>query len=260
MNLMQTPTSLGNATMRMPRRISPPSTIERTRPAPTEQWCRKRERETREVAVREERIRLAREIHDTVAQTLTGVILHLVSADDVLSRGLTGVTRECLQQAIELAREGLAETRRTVHGLRAQAAETDDLCSTAEKLVRRMTAPTQLRAKLIVRGKPQPLRPDCNEHILRIIQESLTNVLRHARANVFVAELRFSRESFTLHVRDNGRGFDMSRYPAGYGLLGMRERVAVLSGQLTINSAPGQGTDVKIVVPVDGRTGRGTSL
>jgi signal transduction histidine kinase len=255
MSLMQTPTSLDAATMRIPRRISPPSTNERTRPLRTEQWCRKRERETREIAVREERTRLAREIHDTVAQTLTGVIIHLVNADASMAHGSNSATRECLQHAIQLAREGLAETRRTVRGLRAEALENDNLCLAAEKLVRRMTSHTKLQAELIVRGEARPLPPHCSEHILRIIQESLTNVLRHARATRFIAELRFSRASFALSVRDDGCGFDPACCQPGYGLIGIRERIAALSGQLTINSAPRRGTEAEIVVPLGGRKG-----
>jgi signal transduction histidine kinase len=250
---MQTSASTGAAVMQFPRDVSTTSRADRTHFGRTEQWCRRREREAREMAVREERIRIAREIHDTVAQTLTAMIVQLRNANDALSHSSIALTRERLEQAIELARDGLAEARRTVCGLRAQALETDDLCSAAEKLLRRMTSGTNLRAEFVARGNPRPLRRECSEHILRIIQESLTNVLRHANATVFAAELRFSGACVTLNLRDNGEGFDARRGPAGYGLLGIRERVAQLSGELNIHSVPGKGTASVIVLPLNVR-------
>lgn len=210
---------------------------------------------SRELAVVEERNRIAREIHDTVAQALTGVIVQLQAAQDALKKGLPDEADQNLRNATELARDGLGETRRTVSGLRSRALEANDLCMAAENVVKRITAGTQLEATFVVKGVPQPLPSEWDEGVLRIVQESLTNVLRHAEATRFTAELAYDRENLRVTLRDDGCGFDPSRTHAGFGLLGIQERVAKMGGRLAMSSEGGKGTMTVLVLPIASRVG-----
>ncbi len=214
---------------------------------------RRRAENALELAVVEERNRIAREIHDTVAQALTGVVVQLQAAQDALKKGLSAAADQNLRNATELARDGLGETRRTVRGLRSQALEANDLCVATENVVKRITAGTQLVTTFEVKGVPQPLPRDWDEGVLRIVQESLTNVLRHAAARRFSVQLAYHRGSLRLTLRDDGCGFDPSRTHAGFGLLGIQERAAKMGGRLAMSSEAGKGTVTLLVLPIISR-------
>ncbi|MBA3961218.1 MAG: sensor histidine kinase [Chthoniobacterales bacterium] len=198
----------------------------------------------------EERSRIAREIHDTIAQALTGVIVQLQCADDALASNSRGDTRQHLQHAITLARGGLGDARRTVRALRPRELENENLCAAVETLIRRMTYGANLRASLIIKGSPKKLSDDWEASILRIIQEGLTNVIRHAHATEFVAELSYNRGTVRLALRDNGCGFNPAVTHDSFGLLGIRERVANMHGRVTINSELQRGTVTVVVLPL----------
>jgi PAS domain S-box-containing protein len=206
--------------------------------------------QSRQAAVMAERNRMARDIHDTLAQGFTGVIVQLEAAADATSKGLPQDAEEHLNRAGELARESLREARRSVRALRPQALEEKDWCEALEGLIRKMTAGTTVRAEFMLQGEPRKLPSEWEENLLRVGQEVLTNVLRHAQASQFKAQVAFAREEVRLELRDNGHGFDPAGKYDGFGLVGMRERVEGMGGHLTIQSANGAGATILIVLPL----------
>jgi PAS domain S-box-containing protein len=207
-------------------------------------------RQSRQAAVAAERNRMARDIHDTLAQGFTGVIMQLEAAEEAMSQSLAGKAEEHVIRAGELAREGLSEARRSVCALRPLALDRKDLCEALEDLIRKMTAGTPVQAEFNVQGKPRELPLEWDENLLRIGQEVLTNVLRHSQASKFIARIAFDDGEIRLDLRDNGSGFDPAGRHDGFGLQGMRERVEGMGGRLSIRSARGEGTAISIALPL----------
>jgi signal transduction histidine kinase len=205
--------------------------------------------QSRQAAVMAERNRMARDIHDTLAQGFTGVIVQLEAARGSLSQSKTARASEHLDRAGELAREGLREARRSVQDLRPQALEEKPFVAALKDLVERMTTGMTVQAKFTLRGKPRKLPQEWENNLLRIGQEVLTNVLRHAQASEFDVLLVFGSHEVRLNLQDNGRGFDPAKRHEGFGLQGMRERAERMGGQLSIQSANGKGTAISIVLP-----------
>lgn len=205
--------------------------------------------ESRESAVMAERNRLARDIHDTLAQGFTGVIVQLEAASEARSKNLPAETDAHLQRASELARESLNEARRSVRALRPLALENKDLMAALDVLFTKMTAGTTLKATFSVAGQVKKLPAEWDENLLRISQEVLTNALRHAHASHFSVSLAFADEMLSLSLRDDGRGFDPATRHDGFGLLGIKERVEVMGGNVTIESGSGEGTKIAIDLP-----------
>jgi two-component system NarL family sensor kinase len=202
-----------------------------------------------EASILEERNRIAREIHDTLAQALTGVIVHMEVAKVVVPED--SKARNHLIQAHNLARDGLAEARRSVWALRPQVLEQGGLFYALESLVNGLTAGTPIEAQCTIKETQYPLPPDVETHLLRIAQEALINALKHARANAIQVELTFCSQAISLCVRDNGQGFNPKMQSGkGFGLVGIHERIQSLGGHLTIASQPGQGTQVTAIVPL----------
>jgi len=206
--------------------------------------------ESREAAVIAERNRLARDIHDTLAQGFTGVIVQLEAAADAKSKGLAKEADEHLSRAADLARGSLKEARRSVQALRPSVLEDKGLREALDDLIRKTTEGTTLRATFSLQGDARPLPADWEEHFLHIGQEVLTNALRHARATEFHSELVFGPNEVHLELRDNGRGFDPGIKHDGFGLIGIEERVEGMGGRLTIQSSIDKGTAVLIIVPL----------
>jgi signal transduction histidine kinase len=204
---------------------------------------------SRAAAVVAERNRLARDIHDTLAQGFTGVIVQLEAAEDARLRGLEAEANEHLRRAQAVARESLQEARRSVRALRPQALDGSTLCDAVESLVERITHGTGIHADFVLVGEPRPLRPEWDENLYRISQELLTNVVRHARAGSVVARVVFDQNEVRLDVRDDGIGFDRARRAEGHGLAGVEERVVEMGGQLVVRSALGAGTTVMVHLP-----------
>jgi signal transduction histidine kinase len=125
-----------------------------------------------------------------------------------------------------------------------------DWCEALESLIHKMTAGTTVRAQFMLQGKPRKLPSEWEENLLRIGQEVLTNVLRHAQASQFKTHVAFSLDEVRLELRDNGRGFEPTGKYDGFGLLGMRERVEGMGGHLTIQSSLGTGAAILIVLPL----------
>ena len=207
-------------------------------------------RQSRIAAVLNERERLARNLHDTLAQGFTGVIVQLEASEDARLRGLGEEANQHVVRASLLARESLQEARRAVRALRIQALEDNNLCDALTVLLEKMTAGTSIRSSLKVVGTPCDLTEELEENLLRICQEVLTNSLRHAKAATFTAHITFGPEAIQIHLWDDGCGFDFTASTDGSGLAGIRERVELMGGSLDLSSIPGSGTSVSINVPL----------
>lgn len=196
----------------------------------------------------EERNRLAREIHDTLAQGLTAVSLQLESADALLEAGVDPVrVRQTVQQALALTRANLEEARRSVLDLRAASLEKRTLAEALALLAGQADVPVAFT----VAGGDRPLPPRIESGLYRIAQEALTNVSRHAQANQVKMQLVTTPAEVVLVVEDDGRGFDLAQIPENrYGLIGLNERVKLLNGRLQLESSPGAGTRLEARVPL----------
>jgi len=202
----------------------------------------------RHAVILEERTRMARDIHDTLAQGFTGVIVQLDTAVEALRDEEPEAAAKHIRRARELARESLTEARRSVHALRPQALEKAEFADALRAIITNTTAGTALRSDFQVKGDPRKLQPSVEENLLHIGQEALTNALRHARATKFQAMLCFDSEAVRLELRDNGKGFIIDNANGGgIGLIGMKERAEHIGATLAITSKPGAGTTITAV-------------
>jgi signal transduction histidine kinase len=201
-------------------------------------------------AALEERQRLAREIHDTLGQAFTAILLQLRSAEETLIDA-PDLARTTIGQVRALAHDGLSDTRRAVDALRPQALERFDLATALRRAVVQATLGTPLEVHCTVHGDVYALPIDTALQLLRIAQEALCNTLKYADAQRLTIELVFEAEQLELRVQDDGRGFDPTEAAAagGFGLLSMRARAAAIGAELTICSAPGQGTSLLVALP-----------
>lgn len=202
-----------------------------------------------QAAVLRERNRLAQDIHDTLAQGFTGILLQLEAA---MHAPAPELTRRHIEQARDLARENLQEARRSVRALRPLALDNENLVGALTHCIHQMTSYGTTPVQFAVHGIPCPLPAELEDDLFRIGQEALTNALKHAEADEIHLDLTFGPAQMQLDVRDNGKGFDVygGFQGNGFGLIGMHERAERLGGQLRIFSLPGQGTSVTVVVPI----------
>ncbi len=206
-----------------------------------------------EIGAIEERNRLAREIHDTLAQGLTAIALNLETADALMdSGGSPERAHQAVMQALYLARTNLEEARRSVMDLRAAPLEGRPLDEALKALIEEWAS----RRKIIINfnvvgaGRMLPVRVEIG--LYRILQEALTNIGRHAQAHHVNVQLMVMPEQIQLHISDDGRGFDPEQANSNrFGLIGMNERVKLLAGKLQISSSPGAGTELEISVPLE---------
>ena len=208
--------------------------------------------QTREVAVLEERNRMAREIHDTMAQGFTGIVLQLEAAEQTIADG-SGAMVDHIGQAKGLAREGLQEARRSVWGLLPHALEQMPLDDALEGEVKRFEAAGQVKTAFTLSGQRRDLPAEVQTALFRICQESLSNVSRHAAASQVQVSLQYGPQEVRLSVQDNGVGFDPGQAQNGgrrsFGLISMQQRARGLEGSLEIKSGRGRGTLVEVVIP-----------
>jgi two-component system NarL family sensor kinase len=198
----------------------------------------------------EERNRMAREIHDTLAQAFTGILAQVGAAKQVLTDDVEA-TQAHLDLIEELARTGLVEARRSVVALRPQLLEEGSLQSALHRFVAQIrTAAMDTTLYDEIEGTVYALPAEVESNLLRMGQEALTNAIRHANADEIRVKLVYDRDRFCLRVTDNGQGFGVGSIPAseGFGLLGMSERAERIGAQLTIRSQPGQGTEIIVTV------------
>ena len=206
-------------------------------------------------AVLEERTRLAREIHDTLAQQLTGIVLELEAADTLLNRGSEQRAKGSVEKARELARAALQEARRSVWNLRPAPLSATGLVAAIGHEVEAWEERTGIPARFKARAVPQhpSLAPTAEVALLRIGQEALSNVARHGRAEHVDVELRAQAQELILSVSDDGVGFDPAASAPRedcFGLDGMAERARNAGGTLTVVSSPGHGTTVTTRLPL----------
>lgn len=219
-----------------------------------EQSQRRVRAETEFAAILAERNRVAREIHDTLAQGLAATSVHLRLAKKHVETGMEKRNHH-LEIAQQLVGESLEEARNSIWNMRSQVLETDTLPGALRGILQQMTDGSDLKVTLEVSGKERRFSPVIENNLLRVGQEAITNATRHSRARQIDVRLDFDKKCFRLAVRDDGAGFDPAKPPSssgGFGLVGMRERAAELKGELIIESAPEKGTEVVLTVPLSG--------
>lgn len=202
----------------------------------------------REAGTLAERQRLSRDIHDTLAQHFTSIIMHLSAA----RLGDPSAVQTHYQQVEQTAREGLEESRRIIWDMRSKQLEAATLVESIERVAARWSAENGIRVETAVTGDPHPLNDSSETALLRITQEALHNVQKHAEAQAVKITLSYMAGLLALDIADNGKGFDPSRQNnRGFGLKTMRERAEEQSGSLTIESELGKGTAVAVSLPIE---------
>jgi PAS domain S-box-containing protein len=202
-------------------------------------------------SILEERNHMAREIHDTLAQTFTGIIIHARSASNKVTVD-PEKAQTLLTQVLDLARSGLAEARRSVEALRRPyLLESSNLQAALSRLAAQLDSSIATQIVYEVIGTTYPLSSDLENNLFRIGQEALTNAIKHAKAHEIRIELVYEPTQCSLRIKDDGQGFDVENQAMrnGFGLLGMAERAERIRAELKIQSHLGQGTE--IVVSID---------
>lgn len=213
--------------------------LERTR--------RELEQTSRQAGVLEERQRLAREIHDTLAQGFASIVVQLEAAE-MADENETS-SRRYLEQARTSAREGLSEARRMVWAMRPEILENTSLPEALQRLLQRWQEESGVRAQFTLTGEPRPLHPELEVGLLRIAQEALANIRKHSKAHQATLTLSYLNDMVLMDVQDDGVGLQPP-ISGSFGLRSMRERVEALGGQMTVESEPGQGTTLAFSLPL----------
>lgn len=206
--------------------------------------------QAREAGIVEERQRLAGEIHDTLAQGLTGIVAQLEAAEH--TRHHQDTWPRHVAQARALARANLTEARRSVRALRPEQLEEASLPEAIGTLARTWSQGSTIAADLETTGTVVRAGPDTEAAVFRAAQEALSNVAKHAQATKVQITLTYLGDTLLLDVADDGTGFDASATADGYGLVGMRQRLSRVGGTLTVESSPGSGTILNASVPLAG--------
>jgi two-component system, NarL family, sensor histidine kinase UhpB len=193
-----------------------------------------------------ERRRISRELHDEVGQTLTGVMLQV----EALAATIPGEFREQLEELRETARDGIEDVRRIARQLRPEALDLG-LQHALSALAGAFSDQTGVRVERRLDGGP-PLSEERELVIYRVAQEALTNVARHAHAAHVQLSLKRTNERIVLSVRDDGRGLPQGAFLSTQGIRGMRERAMLAGAELSIAGHPGDGTEVRLSIPLDG--------
>lgn len=202
-----------------------------------------------ELTLATERERVARELHDTLAQGLAGLILQLEAADAHLAGERPARAQQIVQQAMAGARATLSDSRRVIDDLRTGEGEPERLAQAVQKEVSRFTDATGIPCALEL-DLPPSVPAEISEHTQRIVAEGLTNIARHAQANRANLIVTSQNDGLLIKIADDGIGFDPKAANSGhYGLIGMRERARLVGGSLVIESAPKQGTILRLQLP-----------
>lgn len=203
-----------------------------------------------------ERQRLAGEIHDTLAQGFTSIVMQLESAEPHIPPTLTTIQHH-LDQARYIARDSLAESRRLMWTLQPSQLEQASLPDAIQRVVNRWSKESKVATTTTITGQHQRLSPDIEVTLLRATQEALANIRKHAAAQTVTITLSYMNDLVMLDVQDDGQGFESVEQTAalpspdgGYGLKAMRQRVSQLGGSLQVESEPGEGTTVVVQLPV----------
>lgn len=204
-------------------------------------------------AVLAERTRLARDLHDTLEQTLTGIALELDTTAKLFQRSPEG-SHDHLQLARNWLRQSQVELRRSIWDLRSRELEQFDLANALRQSAEHAVDGTAMKLDFAARGEKRPLPEVVEENVLRIGQEALTNVIKHAHATRVSLMLEFGPASLLLRIEDDGTGFIYNQSPVPgdnhFGLLGMSERTKRLGGSFSVRSKPGAGTCITVELPL----------
>ena len=206
----------------------------------------------RRAGILEERQRLARDIHDTLAQGFTSIVMHLEAADQALPDDLDTLQKH-LDRARGTARTSLEQARRVVHALRPHSLDQRSLPDAIERTAVRWQEEAGIPLTTTITGDPVPLHPDIEVTLLRATQEALANIRKHAQATAVQITLSYIDDVVVLDVQDNGVSFAgaaASSLSGGYGLQAMRERAEQCGGSVTLESEPGEGTTVVVSIPI----------
>lgn len=200
-----------------------------------------------------ERVRVAREIHDTLLQGFTGISLKL----DAITQQLPSESKakQQLEAVLEQADQALTEARRAVWDMRSPLIESQGLASALAASAKQIVAGTPAQLQFVVEGTSRDLPPAVEDNLLRICQEAVNNAIKHAAAKQINVTLKYERRQVQLQIKDDGRGFDVSIVQTAksehFGLLGMQERAKKMGGQLILNSTVDAGTQVSALIPVE---------
>jgi len=210
----------------------------------------------RQSGILQERQRMAQEIHDTLAQGFTSIVMQLEAAEQALPEGLTSVQSH-IHKARDTARASLAEARRLVLALRPKSLEESTLPDALKREAERWTENTGIKTDFAVTGDPIILNPETEVSLLRAMQEGLSNVHKHTQAREVSVTLSFMADQVALDVHDDGQGFDLHNETSssdqgggGFGLQVMRQRVGQIGGEVLIESSPEQGTTLVVQIPI----------
>ena len=219
--------------------------------------ARERTLEARFAAMLAERTRLAREIHDTLLQGFTRVGLKLVA----VANRVTGQpeTAAELREVVSLVQKTLEDARRAVWDMRSPSLAAGEFMAALRTVAEESTHGASLTLEYEVEGQPQPVDPEVEAVVFRVVQEAITNAVRHAAARAVRVRCVFGVRRLRVTIADNGRGFtvdpDFRAYGGHWGLLGMRERAGQIGAKVAVRSSPGQGARVTLLVPYRTRGG-----
>jgi NarL family two-component system sensor histidine kinase YdfH len=205
-----------------------------------------------ELTLANERQRMARDLHDTLAQGLAGLIMQLEAVDAHLCKGNSNRAHEIVHQSMDRARKSLAEARQAIDNLRSTSVFEFDFTEAVREEIQRFTNATSIQISLDMKIRVSLSRLII-EHGLYIISECLTNIARHSQAHQVWVTIRENADHLNMEIKDDGKGFHTSvigKQSGHYGLLGIYERARLIGGKLTINSAIQEGTSIKIEVPL----------
>ena len=204
-------------------------------------------------AVLAERNRIARDIHDSLAQSFVGVALQLEVVRAKLLEA-PQLAAQHLELAVSMVTHSLDEARRAIRDLRSGSLEKHDLGQGLLEMTKQLTTGTPIQAELKVRGAVRPLPSAIGNNLFRIGQEAITNAIRHARASKVYIRLEYGHERVTLNVKDDGCGFNPEEVllleDGHFGLVGMRERAKAIKARIEFRSSVGQGTNITLDIPL----------
>jgi PAS domain S-box-containing protein len=199
-------------------------------------------------SVLEERSRMARDVHDTLAQGFTGIVLNLEAAEEE-AENLSEEVRHRIRRARDVARQSLEEVRGSILALSSSLPVRGDLANSLREFVARYSSIIKTRVSFSVQGTPRHLDLAIEENLLRIAQQATDNALKHARASSIRIELAYDETTVQLTITDDGQGFGVKKAGPGSGLSGMRERAKEIGGKFELKSRPGKSTRVAVKIP-----------
>ena len=205
-------------------------------------------------AQEEERHRVARELHDEAGQSLSAIMLDLARAIDELPKE-AAEAKQTLLHSRSLAAQTLAELRKLIDDLRPEVLDQLGLAPALRSYVKSHLEAKDIKVQLSLSGLKDRLPSRMEITLFRIIQEAITNVVRHSGASMVNIQVAVTNSLVTATIEDNGRGFDVEaalQASESWGLHGIRERVSVVGGQLSIESEPGQGTRIRFQIHLEG--------